>query len=88
MLAELRGRSQLTIPAEIIRKIGAVEGDKFDVIEKDGGIFLCPVVVYSKDKIEKIAKLIQDSKDDLSNQKEYEDVGAMFVDMGIDIDNV
>ena len=55
MLAEIRGRSQITIPSEIIKKLGISEGDKFDIMERDGGIFLCPVVVYPKDKIEKIA---------------------------------
>ena len=52
MLAEIRGRSQITIPADIIKKLGISEGDKFEVMERDGGIFLCPVVVYPKDKIE------------------------------------
>ena len=51
MLAEIRGRSQITIPAEIIKKLGISEGDKFDITEKDGGIFLCPVIVYPKDKL-------------------------------------
>ena len=45
MLAEIRGRSQITIPAEIVKKMGISEGDKFDIVEKDGGIFLCPVAV-------------------------------------------
>jgi len=88
MLAEIRGRSQITIPAEIIKKMGICEGDKFDIMEKDGGIFLCPVVVYTKDKIVKIAKLIKDSASDMANQKAYDNVGDMFADMGIDIDNV
>jgi len=61
MLAEIRGRSQITIPAEIIKKLGITEGDKFEIMEKDGGIFLCPVVVYPKDKIAKIAKIIKES---------------------------
>lgn len=88
MLAEMRGRSQITIPAEIVKKMGISEGDKFDIVEKDGGIFLCPVVVYPKDKIAKIAKLIKESESDIANQKAYENVGDMFADMGIDIDNV
>ncbi|MBD9025876.1 MAG: AbrB/MazE/SpoVT family DNA-binding domain-containing protein [Clostridiales bacterium] len=88
MLAEIRGRSQITIPAEIVKKMGISEGDKFDIVEKDGGIFLCPVVVYPKDKIAKIAKLIKESESDIANQKDYENVGDMFADMGIDIDNV
>jgi AbrB family looped-hinge helix DNA binding protein len=88
MLAEIRGRSQITIPAEIIRKMGISEGDKFEIMEKDGGIFLCPVVVYPKDKIAKIAKLIKESESDTTNQKAYENIGDMFADMRIYIDNV
>lgn len=88
MLAEIRGRSQITIPAEIIKKLGISEGDKFDIVEKDGGIFLCPVVVYPKDKLAKIAKLIKDSEADIADQTAFENVEDMFADMGIDIDNV
>jgi len=82
MLVELRSRAQLTIPTEIVKEIGAEEGDKFDVVTKDGGIFLCPVVVYPKDKIAKIAKILKGA----DNLKEYDDVEAMFADMGIDIE--
>lgn len=88
MLAEIRGRSQITIPAEIIKKLGISEGDKFDIVEKDGGIFLCPVVVYPKDKLAKIAKLIKDSEADVKDQTAFESVEEMFSDMGIDIDHV
>ena len=88
MLAEIRGRSQITIPAEIIKKLGISEGDKFDIVEKDGGIFLCPVIVYPKDKLLKIAKLIKESESELSAQESFETVEDMFADMGINIDNV
>ena len=88
MLAELRGRSQLTIPAEIIKKLGITEGDLFDISERDGGIFLCPVVIYPKSQIEKIAKLIKSSEKEISDQQAFDTVGDMFADMGIDIDNV
>lgn len=88
MLAEIRGRSQITIPAEIIKKLGISEGDKFDIIEKDGGIFLCPVIVYPKEKILKIAKLIKDSEIELSSQESFDTVEDMFADMGINVDNV
>ncbi|MBO5743339.1 MAG: AbrB/MazE/SpoVT family DNA-binding domain-containing protein [Clostridia bacterium] len=88
MLAEIRGRSQITIPAEIIKKLGISEGDKFEVIEKDGGIFLCPVVVYPKDKLLKIAKIIKESEAFLSSQDGFGTVEDMFADMGIDVDNV
>ena len=85
MLAEIRGRSQITIPAEIVRRFGISEGDKFDVVERDGGIFLCPVVVYPKDKIAKIAKIIKESEADPKTQKAFDSVEELFADMGIDV---
>ena len=88
MLAEIRGRSQITIPAEIIKKLGISEGDKFDIREQDGGIFLCPVVVYPKDKMAKIAKIIKEAETDLAKQKAFDSVEDLFADMGIDINNV
>lgn len=88
MLAEIRGRSQITIPSEIIKKLGISEGDKFDIMERDGGIFLCPVVVYTKDKIAKIAKILKESENDTKTRTAFESVEDMFSDMGIDIDNV
>ncbi len=88
MLAEIRGRSQITIPAEIIKKLGISEGDKFDITEKDGGIFLCPVVVYPKDKIAKIAKILKESESDTKKLTAFESVEDLFSDMGIDINNV
>ena len=41
MLAELCQKSQVTIPEEIIIKLGLSEGDKLDVFEKDGLFVLC-----------------------------------------------
>ena len=87
MLAEIRGRSQITIPADIVKKLKISEGDKFEVTERDGGIFLCPVVVYPKDKMEKIAKLLKEA-DKEKSEKTYDDVDEMFADMGIDLKNV
>lgn len=88
MLAEIRGRSQITIPSEIIKKLGIIEGDKFDIVEKDGGIFLCPVVVYPKDKIAKIAKILKETEADTSKQEAFSSVEDLFADMGIDLENV
>ena len=88
MLAEIRGRSQVTIPAEIVKKLGIAEGDMFDITEKDGGIFMCPVVIYPKDKITKVAKIVKDAEEETAKQTAFESVEDMFADMGIDIENV
>ena len=51
MLAELRQKAQVTIPREIIVKLGLSEGDKLDIFEKDGSICIMPVVVYPKNTL-------------------------------------
>ena len=45
MLAELRTKSQVTVPKPIVERLGLTVGDLFEVTERDGGIFLLPVVV-------------------------------------------
>jgi AbrB family looped-hinge helix DNA binding protein len=85
MLIEMRGRSQITLPFEIVKKLGISEGDKFEVMERDGGVFLCPVVVYPKAKIEEIAKVIKDNKENPSAV--YESVEDMFKALDIDLED-
>ena len=81
MLTEIRKHSQITIPPEIIKKLGISVGDKFEITEKDGGIFLFPVTTYSKDKLLKVKKLIKDSAPQLAKQKSFYTVDDMFADM-------
>ena len=90
MIVELRGRSQITVPSEIVKRLGVKEGDKFDVIEKDGGIFLCPVVVYPKKEMLRIAKLIKvtDAEYKSGELKAYDDIDRMFEDMGINLNEL
>lgn len=90
MLIEMRGRSQITIPSEIVKNLGIREGDKFEVIEKDGGIFLCPVVVYPKNEMVRIAKLIKETEKEYQSGdlKTYDDVDKMFEDMGINLNEI
>ena len=90
MLIEMRGRSQVTIPSEIVKNLGIKEGDKFDVIEKDGGIFLCPVIVYPKKEMLRIAQLLKETEAEYKSGhlKVYDDVDKMFEDMGINLDEI
>lgn len=90
MLVEMRGRSQVTIPSEVVKNLGIKEGDQFEVIEKDGGIFLCPVVVYPKKEMIRIAKLIKETDAEYKSGelKTYNDVDKMFMDMGINLDEI
>ena len=83
MLAELKNASQITISEEIIKNLGISEGDKFEVVQKDGGILLCPVVIYPKEKMLALAKLLKEAEQNTANQKEFANVEDMFADMGL-----
>ena len=48
MLIEMRARSQITLPNEIIKNLGLNEGDKFEVEERDGGGIPVPCCCVSK----------------------------------------
>ncbi|MCL2574232.1 MAG: AbrB/MazE/SpoVT family DNA-binding domain-containing protein [Defluviitaleaceae bacterium] len=85
MLIELKEKSQLTLPEEVVVNLGIKEGDTFEVIEKDGGIFLCPVVVCPKETLEKLAKIIKEH--DVEGSIVYDSVDGMFKDFGIDLED-
>ena len=57
MLAELKDRSQVTIPKSIVNELGLKTGDQFEVITQHGEIRLVPVVVYPKAEVERLEKL-------------------------------
>ena len=80
MLAELRQKSQITIPKEIIRKLGLSEGDKLEIFEKDGSIYMMPVVVYPKKYLDELRDEINDAKDKIASgeQPVFDSVDALF----------
>ena len=75
MLAELRQKSQITIPKEIIAKLGLSEGDKLDIFEKD-----MPVVVYPKKYLNELRGEIDDVKTKIASgeQPVFDSVDAIF----------
>ena len=80
MLAELRTKSQITIPKEIVSSLGLSEGDKLDVFQRDGMICLMPVVVYPKQYVHEIRSEIEQVKADLKAGKQpvFDSLDALF----------
>ena len=80
MLAELRQKAQVTIPKEIIVKLGLSEGDKLDIFEKDGSICIMPVVVYPKKYLSELKEEIGDVKAKIApgEQPVFDSVDALF----------
>lgn len=80
MLVELRQKSQVTIPREIVRKLGLSEGDRLDVYEKDNAIYMMPVAVYPKTYVDALRKEIDDAKAKIAagEQPVFDSVDALF----------
>lgn len=80
MLAELRGKSQITIPKEVVSKLGIKEGDKLEITEKDGVIQLIPVVVYPKKLVDELKTEIDDVKAKVKagSQPVFDSIDSLF----------
>lgn len=50
MLVELRTKSQITLPADIVKKLNLKPGDKIEVEAIDNKIVLKPVIVIPKEQ--------------------------------------
>lgn len=80
MLAELRRKSQITIPKEIIVKLGLSEGDKLEIFEKDGSICIMPAAVYPKKYLDELQEEIRNVKANLAcgEQPVFDNIDALF----------
>ncbi|MCM1135432.1 MAG: AbrB/MazE/SpoVT family DNA-binding domain-containing protein [Clostridium sp.] len=80
MLAELRPKSQITIPKEIILELGLSEGDKLDISLKDGSICIMPVTVYPKKYLDELREEIANVKEKIASgeQPVFDSVDALF----------
>ena len=86
MLAELRQKSQITIPKEIIVKLGLSEGDKLEIFEQDGTICMIPVVVYPKKYLDDLREEIDEAKAKIASgeQPVFVSVDALFAKLETD----
>lgn len=80
MLAELLPKSQVTIPKEIIVKLGLSEGDKLEISDRDGLICITPVVVYPKKYLNELREEIADVKAKIASGEQpfFDSVVALF----------
>ncbi len=80
MITELRKKSQITIPKELVLELGLKEGDKLDIVEKDGIIQIIPVVVYPKKYLDELKEEINDIKRkiEIGKQPVFDNVDDLF----------
>jgi AbrB family looped-hinge helix DNA binding protein len=83
MISELRAKSQITVPREIVAKLGLSEGDKFEVLERDGAIYFVPVVVYPKRYVEDLEHQVAEARELLAKGelRSYETAEALLTEL-------
>jgi len=66
VIAELRPKSQITIPKQLINRLGLSPGDKLEIFENNGMICIMPVVVYPKGYVDKILEDVETIRQNMS----------------------
>ena len=80
MLAELRAKSQITLPKDIVKKLGLSEGDKLEITEQNGVISIVPVTVYPKRYLDDLHAEILQVKEDIRYGKQpvFDNIDALI----------
>jgi bifunctional DNA-binding transcriptional regulator/antitoxin component of YhaV-PrlF toxin-antitoxin module len=83
MLSEMRARSQVTMPKEIVSHFGLKDGDKFEVFEKNGLICFLPVVVYPRSYVKKLERIAAETKKEFESGeiKGYTNMDELIADL-------
>lgn len=83
MLVELKAKSQVTIPKEIVSLMNLNQGDKFEIIEEDGRIVLIPLEVYPKNVIDELKASVEDIKTsiDKGERPVFDSIDALFEEL-------
>ncbi len=83
MLAELKDKSQITIPKSIVNELGLARGDMFDIVVNNGTVVLVPVVVYPKAKAERLEALAKVARASAAagDAEVYDDVEDLIADL-------
>ncbi len=67
MISVLRKKSQVTIPKDIVKKLGLSEGDLLEISEEAGVIRITPVAVYPLKYIEELREEIEAAKEKMAS---------------------
>nr|WP_072536723.1 AbrB/MazE/SpoVT family DNA-binding domain-containing protein [Anaerococcus mediterraneensis] len=83
MLVELKAKSQVTIPKDIVNSMDLNQGDQFEVIEDNGKIILIPVAIYPEYVIKELKKQVNEIKKTIKNgeQPVFDSIDSLFEDL-------
>lgn len=69
MIVEVRSKNQITIPKEISKSMHINVGDQFEMIERNGTIYMIPVVTYPKAYVDELEKEVEKFDKDYAEGK-------------------
>jgi len=83
MIAELKPKSQVTIPKLLIDKLGLSAGDKLEIFEENGMICIMPVVVYPEVYVNKMLEDVENIKTEISagRQSVFNSIDELITDL-------
>ena len=83
MLVELKAKSQVTIPKDIVNSMDLNQGDQFEVIEDNGKIVLVPVAIYPEHVIKELKNQVNEIKNSIKNgeQPVFDSIDSLFEDL-------
>ena len=83
MLVELKAKSQVTIPKEIVSLMNLNQGDKFEIIEESGRIVLIPLEVYPKNVIDELKASVEEIKASINSGERpvFDLIDALFEEL-------
>lgn len=83
MLVELKAKSQITIPKDIVNSMDLNQGDQFEVIEDNGRIVLVPVAIYPEHVIKELKAQVEEIKENIKNgdQPIFDSIDSLFEEL-------
>ena len=70
MITELRSKSQITLPASIVKELDLKAGDKIELMIEDGKIVITPVITVPKSQAWYWSKKWQDIEKQADTERE------------------
>ncbi len=83
MLVELKTKSQVTIPKDIVNSMKLNQGDQFEIIEDNGKIVLIPVAVYPEHIIKNLKAEVEEIKESIKAGKRpvFDSIDSLFEEL-------
>lgn len=83
MLVELKAKSQVTIPKDIVSSLNLNQGDQFEILEENGKIILMPVAVYPEHIINQLKESVNEIKESIRKGKQpvFDGLDSLFEEL-------